>query len=186
MHARRTSLGPAVALATLTLAALCGCQTSGLHATSQPAVPRDSSAKLIMYITDQPFVTAEPACRAVHVLAKNAPFAGDYEGLLETLRTEGWVRRNWDPEADRYLDRATVAYMLCRACAIRSGLNWNLTGLGRYAWRELQYRGIAGGGGETALMSGGEFVGTLLRAEDYLQRTGKGQVEPTELGQPPG
>ena len=35
-------------------------------------------------------------------------------------------------------------------------------------------------------MSGGEFVGTLLRAEDYLQRTGKAEVAPVELGSPPG
>jgi hypothetical protein len=175
-----------VALATLALVALCGCQTGGLHATSRPAVPRDGSARLIMYITDQPFVTAEPACRAVHALAKKEPFAGDYDALLETLRSAGWAPRNWSPAADQYLDRAAVAYMLCRACEVRTGLNWTLTGLGRYAWRELQYRGIAGAGGDAALMSGGEFVGTLLRAEDYLQRTGKAEVAPVELGSPPG
>ena len=77
--ARTSPSGPVVALATLALVALCGCQTGGLHATSRPAVPRDGSARLIMYITDQPFVTAEPACRAVHALAKKEPFAGDYE-----------------------------------------------------------------------------------------------------------
>ncbi len=166
----------------LILLALAGCQVGGPHATSQPALPQTGSAELILYIADQPFVTAEPACRAVYALAKGASFEGEYAALTTALRDERLIAPQWRLDADQYLDRATVAYMVCRACGIKSGVNWLLTGLGRYAWRELQYKGIAGGGSEAALMSGGEFIGLLSRAEEYLQRTGRAGEEAVKLG----
>jgi hypothetical protein len=57
-----------------------------------------------------------------------------------------------------------------------------LTGLGGTRGGELQYKGIAGGGREAALMSGGEFIGLLSRAEEYLQRTGRAGEEAVKLG----
>ncbi|MCK4341905.1 MAG: hypothetical protein KAY37_09310 [Phycisphaerae bacterium] len=168
----------AVALAGL---AATGCQTTLSHATTQPAVPRDSNAELVLYISDQSFITAEPAYRAVYLLAKGAPFTGEFDELTETLRAERLIGR-WVYPSDRILDRAAVGFMICRACRIRTGLNWNLTGLGRYAWRELIYHKIAAGGSELNYMSGGEFVGLLARAEDYLARTGKHDAQPVELG----
>jgi hypothetical protein len=137
-----------------------------------------------MYISAQPFVTAESGYRAIYTLAKNEEFSGEFSQLTETLQQDGLIGKGWDYTPDRCLDRASVGFMVCRACRIRSGLNWTLTGLGRYAWRELQYRGIAGTGGENTTMSGGEFVGVLLRAEDYLQRTGKAGAPTTELDRP--
>jgi len=167
--------------------ALGGCQVGGRRlATTQPVVPRESSAELIMYISDQPFVTAEPVYRALYALAHGVAFEGEFGELAETLRADGLIGKSWGYAADRLLNRGAIGFMVCRACEIRSGVNWMLTGLGRYAWRELQYKRIAGGGGESGLMSGGEFVGLLSRAEQYLQRTGKGDVESVELERPGG
>src|SRR5690606_4939674 len=116
-------------VAGLILLALAGCQVGGPHATSQPALPQTGSAELILYIADQPFVTAEPACRAVYALAKGASFEGEYAALTTALRDERLIAPQWRLDADQYLDRATVAYMVCRACGIKSGVNWLLTGL---------------------------------------------------------
>ncbi len=168
--------------AVLALALLTGCQAAQRHATTQPAVPRSGNAELVSYIADQPFVTAETGYRAVHLLSKGTPFDGDFDALAGTLRADRLIGGHWRHAPDEYLDRGAVAFMVCRACRIRSGVNWTLTGLGRYAWRELQYKGIAGGGGEFGLMSGGEFVGLISRAEDYLRRTGKADVQRVELG----
>jgi hypothetical protein len=173
-------------LPVLALVLLTGCQATMRHATTQPAVPRTGNAELVMYISDQPYLTAETAYRAAHLLAKGTPFDGDFDALASTLRSAGLIARHWRHTSDQYLDRGAVGFVICRACRIRSGVNWTLTGLGRYAWRELQYKGIAGGGGEYGLMSGGEFVGLLSRAEDYLRRTGKADVPPVELGAPGG
>ncbi len=154
------------------------------HGTTQPAVPRAGNAELVNYIGDQPFVTAEAAYRAVYILAKAQAFDGEYDALAGALRSEKLVPGRWHHAPEQYLDRAAIGFMICRACQIRSGVNWNLTGLGRYAWRELQYHDIAQGGSEYGLMSGGEFVGILSRADDYLRRTGKGDVQRVELGAP--
>ncbi len=150
---------------------LAGCQAP--HLAPSGPVPQRGTAELVMYIGDQPFVTAEPAYRAIYALATGESYSGEFAELAERMRAERLVDARWQHAPDRCLDRGTVAFMVCRACRIRSGLNWILTGLGRYAWRELQYKGIAGEGSETALMSGGEFVGMLSRAEEYLERTGR-------------
>ena len=163
---------------------LAGCQAPHMAPTSP--VPRAGTAELVLHIGDQPFVTAEPAYRAVYALAKGDSFSGDFAELTEKLRADGLIGKDWNYAADRCLDRGTVAFMVCRACKIQSGVNWMLTGLGRYAWRELQYKRIAGDGSEYGLMSGGEFVGLLSRAEDYLQHAGRGGAEPVKLTRPGG
>jgi hypothetical protein len=179
--ARRGS--PAFLLAVF-FAALGGCQAP--HAPSDTPPPRSGSAQLILHIVNQPFVTAEPAYRAIHALSQGEAFQGEFSELTDKLRAGGLIGKDWNYAADQCLDRAAVAFMVCRACKIQSGVNWMLTGLGRYAWRELQFKGIAEGGNETALMSGGEFVGVLSRAGEYLQRTGKAGEQTVQLGKPDG
>lgn len=168
----------AIAAAGLSVA-LSGCQ--GTMMTAQGVVPAEN-AELVLYISDQPYITAEPAYRAAHLLAKGRSFAGEFDELAETMVADGLVGKSWGYPPQRCLTRADVGYLICRACRIRSGVNWNLTGLGRYAWRELIYHNIADGGDENRLMSGGEFVGILLRAEEYLARTRKHESPPVELG----
>ena len=172
-----------ISVAVALLGALAGCQE--VRAPSETPPPRAGSAELVMYITNQPFVTAEAGYRAIYTLAKGQAFDGEFDALTDQLRADGLIGKDWNHAADRCLDRATVAFMVCRACKIQSGANWMLTGLGRYAWRELQYKGIAEGGNEMALMSGGEFVGLMSRAEQYLEHAGKLGEPTVQLGQPP-
>jgi hypothetical protein len=154
------------------------------RATTQPTIPGGNAA-LIQHISEQPYVTAEAAYRAVFVLWQGELFDGDFAALSEALHEGGMIGQNWNLTSDQYLDRATVGYMICRVCGVRSGLNWQLTGLGRYAWRELQYKQIAGPGSEMSLVGGGEFLGILARAEDYMRNAGKQAVERVELGAAP-
>jgi hypothetical protein len=172
------------ALVTVLCLWLTACQSMLPRATTQPTIPAGNAA-LIQYISEQPYVTAEAAYRSVYVLWRNALFEGDFAALTEALREEEMIGKTWNLAADQYVDRATIGFMICRACEIRSGLNWQLTGLGRYAWRELQYKQIAGPGSEMNLIGGGEFLGVLARAEDYMRTAGKQQVERAELGAAP-
>jgi len=181
--ARRRSSGRLLGLAAAALAVvLGGCQTP--EATSTVDVPRSGNAELVLHISNQPFVTAEAAYRAVYLLAKGQPFAGEFDELAQTMKEEKLIGP-WAYGPGRYVTRADVGFMVCRACGIRTGVNWNLTGLGRYAWRELIYHGIAEGGDENHLISGGEFVGLLLRAEQYLARRGQLESPSVELGPRP-
>lgn len=172
-------------LGAVLLCGTTGCASSRRAAASQPALPDGANAMLMDYISDQALVTAEPACRAIYTLWKGDVFEGSYADLLAALRAGNVLPGGWNAEADAYLDRATVAVMLCRACEIRTGVNWLLTGLGRYAWRELIYHGIARGGSEWTLVSGGEFLGLLVRADDYLVDRKRGNATRLELGDEP-
>jgi hypothetical protein len=174
----------AAAALLLAMIGLPGC--ASMRAASQPAVPAESNAELVDYISDQPFVTADAGYRAVYVLWKGQPFSGDYSGLQSELVNGAIAAGAWNHDPADYLDRGAVGYLVCRACDIRSGLNWMLTGLGRYAWKELQYRRIAQSGGETGLISGGEFLGVLIRAEEYTRTRESSSMGPRpELGRDP-
>lgn len=163
---------------------LSGC--ASMRAASQPAMPAESNAELVDYISDQPFVTAEAGYRAVYVLWKGQPYAGEYSGLQSELVNGDIAAGAWNHDPADYLDRGSVGYLVCRACEIRSGLNWMLTGLGRYAWKELQYRRIAQSGGEMGLVTGGEFLGVLIKAEEYTRRRESSPMgSPAELGRDP-
>lgn len=178
--------GPGGAWVGLACLALVGCQAGGPRLAGPLDVPREGSAALVAHLADQPFVSAEAGYRAVYALVHGEAFAGEFPALAEALRAEGLVAGRWNHAPQQCLDRGTIGYMVCRACGIRSGLNWMLTGLGRYAWRELQYKGIAEGGSEYGLMTGGELVGILLRAEDYLRRTAPREASGVQLGSAPG
>ncbi len=165
---------------------LAGCQAAGPHAATQPAVPTETNAELVEYISDLPYVTAESAYRAVHILSKGEVFQGDFGTLAAEMNTSGLIGNGWGHDADTFVDRAAVGHLVARACDIRTGLNWRLTGLGRYAHRELIYRGIAHPSGEYGLISGGEFLGVLARAEEYLHKIGRAPGEAAVLGTEPG
>lgn len=178
--------GGLLILLTLSCAVTVGCQAAGPKADEPFEVSHDSSAELVMQISDQPFVTAEAAYRAVYALRHGASFTGTFDELTAVMREERLIGTGWKYPPELYLRRGTVGFMICRACDIRTGLNWTLTGLGRYAWRELQYRRIAQISSELGLISGGEFVGILTRAEDYARETGKRGLSPVELEKPEG
>jgi hypothetical protein len=164
---------------------LTGCRAAMPRTTTQPAVPTDTNAELVEYISDLPYVTAEAAYRAVYILANNEIFDGDFDTLAGEMKAGGLVGHGWGYGADSFVDRAAIGYLVARACGIRAGLNWQLTGLGRYAWRELIYRRIAHPSGESGLISGGEFLGLLARAEEYVHSVGRAPGERAELGSEP-
>jgi hypothetical protein len=164
---------------------LAGCRAALPRAADQTVVPTDTNAELVEYISDQPYVTAEAAYRAVYILANGEIFQGDFDTLAADMRADGLVGHGWGYGADSFIDRAATGRLVARACDIRTGLNWQLTGLGRYAWRELIYRRIAHPSGEYSLISGGEFLGVLARAEEYLHKIGRAPGEQAELGGEP-
>lgn len=179
----RLSAGPVCCrTVALLVAVVTGCRAPGYHPTTQPTVAPESNAELIEQIGNLPYLTAEPGYRAVYILWRGEPFAGDFDALAAELKAGGIASQAWRHRSDTFLDRAAVGYLVARACGIRTGLNWQLTGLGRYAYRELVYRGIAHPRSEWSLISGGEFLGILSRAEEYLQQVGRAPVRKAELG----
>ena len=169
---------------------LVGCQ-SGLPRSRAAVRPIPSgNAALMHYIADMPLVTAEAAYRGVYLIAEGNAYEGEYEALRDELVDRGIVGSTWKHHHDTLMNRAGVAYMVCKSCDIKRGLNWRLIGAGRYAWRELQHMGVGGRGSELGNLSGGEFLGILSRADKYLMDKRKREgVEPAdkpaELGDEP-
>jgi len=164
---------------------LTGCRAALPRTTTQPAVPADTNAELVEYISDLPYVTAESAYRAVYILSNGEIFEDSYEALVTEMQRDGLIGHAWDYDPAEFIDRAAVGHLVARACDIRTGLNWQLTGLGRYGYRELVYRRIAHPSGEYSLISGGEFLGLLARAEEYLHQVGRAPGDRAELGSEP-
>ena len=171
------------ALAVFVGLAVCGCRATLPAEYSGPA-PAESDA-LIDHLSGMPYVSADAGYRAVHALWKREPAGGDFAAVAAGLRSGG-VIGDWGHAADSLLSRAEVGYMVCRAIDIRSGLNWRLTALGRYAWRELNYLGIASPPNEIGYVTGGQFVGILSRADDYRNERRGSLTQRAELGAEPG
>lgn len=182
MFARTTLIALAASLA----AGLVGCQSTQPRASSMASlpesgpVPTDSSAALMDYIGGQPLVTADAGYRAAYMLWQGEMFDGDFPALRRELIAAQVIDDCWNHASDTFLTRADVGYMVCRAADINTGLNWMLLGLGRYAYRELQYHQIAGPGGELSLVGGGEFQGIIRRADEYI--LAHNQTARAELG----
>jgi hypothetical protein len=163
---------------------LAGCQAL-LPRVAQPSLETRHNVALAGYVADQPFLTAEAAGRLIYVLWKNQDYAGSYEDLRAELEAGRVVDPGWKLPPDVCLDRSITGYMLARAIDLRRGVNWQLLGLGRYAWRELVYLEIVPQSGELSLMSGHEFAGCMLKAEQYLKATRPRSVETSDLGPEP-
>lgn len=137
------------------------------------------------YISEQPFVTANAAYRAIWLMVETEPFSGGFDELTEALVDRQIVDARWHYDALQFIDNATAAYMISRAAHINSSINFALTGLGRYAWKELQYRRIAEPGSEWSLTTGGQFLALLTKTDDYLHDIGRATSPRSELGDDP-
>lgn len=164
----RRMMGCVVAL-TATLLLATGCASMAPHASQPTPVPVGNVA-LMTWLGDQPYVTAEGAYRATHILWTGEPYDGDYASLEQKLVDAKIASACWGLDADQYVNRAVVGHLVARAIDLNQGLNWMLTGLGRYAWRELILADVASASSEYSLISGGEFLGVLFRAEEYKTR----------------
>lgn len=175
-HLRRVGYVAGLLLSLLAI----GCASTGRTAEPLTKDARTSSGGLIEFIGNQPFVTAETGYRAAYAMAQGEMFDGDFVALEQALVEREIASANWDLAAGDPLRRGQVGYLVCRAAGIKTGVNWNLLGSERYAYRELMYLGIAHEAGEYSLMSGGEFQGVLVATEEYLA---EGQTDRVRLGE---
>lgn len=169
---------------TLACCALIGCRAT-LPADLSPGPVPAGNAELTGYIAELPYVTADAGYRAGYTLWKGEPFDGEFDAVRQELRS-GKIIGEWEKTPDELLSRAEVGYMVARAIELRRGLNWQLTGLGRYAWRELAYLGIVSASSEYGYVPGGEFLGILGRAGDYRDEHRGSLTRRAVLGEAPG
>ncbi len=185
-------------LADLTRAALVGVLSFGVIggcARPRKTAPAVDPAGLDdmgfqAYLADIPLVTVDEACRAMLILADGEDKTKTWSKRREVLLSRGLIRSAWGLQPNNLVDRGTVAFMICRICEIRGGVNCLVlgsVGLGdrRYAHRELVHRGLMPRSTEWQSITGGQMVSLLGKADELMEEKELYGTETFDLGAEP-
>jgi hypothetical protein len=134
----------------------------------QSAVQADNAFYRV--VAAKPNATFEDATRAFLELAIDTDASkAPYEQQASVLAEMKVIRPGWIANGQEKLTRGRVAYMICRTCGIKGGLSMAVLGTTEhYAFRECVFLGVWEGGTQRDYMTGGELVGVLKWAADYL------------------
>ena len=128
----------------------------------------------------KPNASFEDAVHAFYNLALNTE-AGkkSFEEQARALIDMKIIREKWTRNPNARLRRGHVAYMICRTCGIRGGITMTLLGPSeRYAFRECRHLGVWDGGNQRDYLTGGELLGLLKWAADYIEEHPGKKVRP--------
>lgn len=177
----RSAAGAAVLLA-------AGCAVRPPSPQIEPT--RLADPEFLNYLADRPLVTVDEAYRAVLILADGQDTCSSFAQRSSKLTSRRIVRPAWGLKPDQAIDKGSVAFMVARLCRIRGGLSSHLLGswgLGdrRYALRELIFADLLPeDANEYQLITGGELVGLLHRADQYMEQHRLYPPLPAEMPQP--
>ncbi len=143
---------------------------------------------LHQHLQEAPMVTVAEAYRAMLYLADGEEQYDGFEAREAALYERGIARPEWKLQATACIDRGSVAYMVCKICRIRGGVNYTLFGgLGigdrRYAVRELIYRRMLDEGADYRYLSGAEMVSLMAKADQYMAEHGLYHEESVDITQ---
>jgi len=138
------------------------------------------------YLSEAPLVTVDEAYRAMLILADGADESPSFEERRRTLETRGIARPAWRLKGENVIDAGSVAYMVCRICKVRGGINYNLfgsLGLGdrRYAMRELLYLDMLDDAVDYQYMTGPALVALMGKADELMEKKGLYETQRIDL-----
>lgn len=138
------------------------------------------------YLAEADLVTVGEAYRAMLILADGEDPCETFEERRGKLEGRGIAKAAWGLQPENVVDCGSVAYMVCRICRIRGGVNLNLfgrTGLGdrRYALREVLYREMIDDTVDYQYMTGSALSALMARADELMEDRGLYETETIEL-----
>ncbi|MBN2559952.1 MAG: hypothetical protein JXQ75_03365 [Phycisphaerae bacterium] len=138
------------------------------------------------YLADAGLVTVDEAYRAMLILADGEDSSQSFEDRRAKLESRGIARPAWRLEPQNVIDAGSVAFMVCRLCEIRGGVNASLfgrMGLGdrRYALRELLYREMIDETVDYQYMTGPALVAVMAKADELMEERGLYETETVDL-----
>ncbi|HKQ50637.1 MAG TPA: hypothetical protein VJZ71_21380 [Phycisphaerae bacterium] len=138
------------------------------------------------YVAELNLVTVDEAYRAMLILADGQDGSKDFEERKTKLESRGIARSAWKLEPENVIDSGSVAYMVCKICQIRGGVNMNLFGswgLGdrRYALRELVYREMIDESVDYQFMTGAILYGLMRDADELMAKKGLYESQGVDL-----
>ena len=140
--------------------------------TTRPATRPADDTDFLEMIEAQPLPTCDDGLRAILVLVDGECAPKTYEARLAECRRRGFVAARWKLAATDRLTRGTLAYMICKACRLRGGVNWYLFGNRRYAVREAVFRSLMPDGVAYHGVTGAELIAALNQADRYMTAHG--------------
>ena len=176
-----------------------GCDKSSridLQLTTRPTIAQEEcqagdQIDFIECMDRQASCTFAQAVRAVAMFINGSDVGSTFEERYDYLLERGVVRPAWQIEADQWIDRGTLSFMLYKTIELKGGINMCLFaswGLGdrRFAYRELRYRDLVQAGVDYHYISGPELITTLGKVDQFMRQTGRYAPEETvELGEKP-
>ena len=172
-ESKNWSAGMVLCLMALLVVGLAGCASSGVRGVRAfehlpPAKGEVASdAAFFFKLSKKQYCSTDDAYRGMLYLIDGTDTSSDFEERTARLVMHGVADKNWKHNPNAVVTKGKVAYMLVRALEIRGGVMYNITnGSGRYALRELIYKGIIIDGTEYSQVSGAEYVVILGRADD--------------------
>jgi hypothetical protein len=139
------------------------------------------------YIATVDLVTVDEAYRVMLILADGEDASKSFEERREKLESRGIARAAWNLKPENVVDSGSVAYMVCRICEIRGGVNMRVfgqAGLGdrRYALREVMYREmIPEEIVDYQYMTGAAMVALLAKADELMAKKGLYETQHIDL-----
>mgnify|MGYP005653342941 CR=1 FL=1 len=172
MQARRLHIAVWV-IGALAVALAGGCAQPGeLRITgAEMDLPKgEGSPGFFDRISSQKTVSENDAMRGMLFLLDGEDKAANFKQRVQTLTERGIVGASWHHQADRPVTRGKLAFMVYQACKVRGGVILTVFGPTRYyCLRELQYQGMMGKGAMWSKVTGMEYQGAMLRADEYLE-----------------
>jgi hypothetical protein len=138
------------------------------------------------HLPQQSMVTVSEAYRAMILLADGEETCDTFDAREQELVSRGFVRPEWGLQREACIDRGSIAFMLCRILRVSGGIAYNTIGaigIGdrRYAMREMEYLGLMEKAPPYRFISGGELVGLIARADEFMAATGVYEQEPADV-----
>jgi len=128
------------------------------------------STQLVRDLAERPVATVEDGLRMALLLTRGVGATEPFEEVAAKLRGSGLIRDRWLENPEKRLRKGQLAYIIVMACGIKGGLTMRLTGVSeRYALRECIFLQLLERGSTGNYVSGLELLGSIGRAEKYLE-----------------
>ena len=128
------------------------------------------SNQLIRDLAEKPVATVEDGLRMALLFSQGVGATEPFDEVAAKLKGSDLIRDKWLEKPGERLRKGQLAYIIVKVCGIKGGLSMRLMGVSeRYALRECIYLNLLERGSTGNYVSGMELLGSMGRAEKYLE-----------------
>ncbi len=159
-------------LVTLFAILAVGCQPTKVNRTLMPNFAGNADEVQMEFwhrLAEKKLTSNNEAFHALLIFVEGEDKYERYYQRVDALKRKGMLMPDFEGKANEAVSRGTMSVALFRALDLKGGVIISIFGPSpRYATRELRYRNIYPESSPNQTFSGGEFIGLMGRAEDWL------------------